>query len=344
MQNRIVILLSLAALASGIFLFINSKNSSTVDNKPVAQQVYSLRFGHNIQEDSALHTAAVKFADVVREKSKGKLDVKVYPSQQLGNDDVMLEMARNGEIDIVLTPTAKISPLVPSMQFPDLPFLFSSREDAYRVLDGETGRFLLAKLSEYGLVGAAIWKNGFKQFTANKPIRRPDDFSGLNIRVMKSQIISDQFRAFGANPIPIDFHKTYDALKDKVVDGQENPLVAIVNMKFYEVQKYLIISNHAYLGYVLSFSQKVFSSLPPELQSILIDTAKELTPFEHAETEKREADFIETIKKSGTEIITLTPDEIKLFQRATSHLMPKYRDIIGSDIIDAATATLSRHE
>jgi len=340
MKNTIIVLVCLISTAAGIYLFINKKSSSTVDNQTTGQQVYSLRFGHNINEDSALHVAAVKFADVVREKSKGKLDVKVYPSQQLGNDDVMVEMARNGELDIVLTPTAKMSTLVSAMQFPDLPFLFSSREDAYRVLDGETGRLLLARLSEYGLVGAAFWENGFKQFTANKPIHRPNDFSGLNIRVMKSQIISDQFRAFGANPIPIDFHKTYDALKDGVVDGQEIPLVAIASMKFYEVQKYLIISNHAYLGYVVSFSQKVINALPPELQKILIETAKELTPFEHEETRKREVDFIETIKKSGTEIITLTPEEIEHFQKNTSHILPKYRDIIGTDIIKSALSTL----
>jgi len=293
-----------------------------------------LRFGHNINENSAMHLAAKKFADLVAQRSHGRLEVQLFPNQALGNDHQMVEMARAGELDIVLTPTAKLSTLVPPMQYADLPFLFPSRQDAYALLDGEVGTLLLAKLPAYGLVGVTFWENGFKHFTANKAIHRPEDFRGLNIRVMKSPIIVEQFKAFHANPIPIDFHQTYQALHDGVVDGQENPLVAIYNMRLHEVQSHLILSRHAYLCYVLSFSKQVFEQLDGELQKILVAAALELTPFERQETMVREETYLEKIQSSGTRIIYLTPAERESFRAATAHIIDDYRDIIGHDILE----------
>lgn len=318
----------------GIFLLVSFlKNRDDAGSQPQRQQTYTLRFGHNITEDSAMHVAAVKFASLVRQRSNGRLLVELFPNQALGNDLQMVEMARNGKLDIVLTPTAKLSTLVPAMQYADLPFLFPGREDAYALLDGEVGSLLLDQLPAHGLIGVTFWENGFKHFTANKPIHGPEDFSGLNIRVMASQIILDQFKAFGANPIPIDFHQTYQALQDGVVDGQENPLVAIYNMRFHEVQSHLILSNHAYLCYVLSFSKKVYEQLPPDLQEILSATARELTSFERLETQARETVFLESIKKTGTHIDSLSAEEVVRFREATAFITEKYRHVIGDEIL-----------
>lgn len=320
--------------AVGILLLVAfQKNRKEVVSQPERRGTHTLRFGHNISEDSAMHEAALKFAALVRQRSNGRLVIEIFPNQTLGNDHQMVEMARTGELDMVLTPTAKMSALVPAMQYADLPFLFPSREDAYALLDGEAGTLLLAQLPAQGLIGVTFWENGFKQFTANKPIHGPEDFSGLNIRVMESQMILDQFKAFGANPIPIDFHQTYQALKDGVVDGQENPLVAIHNMRLHEVQSHLILSNHAYLCYVLSFSKKVYEQLPPDLQKILFTTARELTAFERVETQGKEKTFLENIQKSGTKISTLSPAEALRFREATAHITEKYRDVIGDEIL-----------
>lgn len=294
----------------------------------------TLRFGHNIKEDSAMHVAALKFADQVKQKSQGRLLIEIFPNQELGNDHRMVEMARAGELDILLTPTAKMSTLIPAMQYADLPFLFPTRQDAYALLDGEVGSLLLDQLPAYGLIGVTFWENGFKHFTANKAIHSPDDFAGLNIRVMKSQIIVDQFKAFQAKPIPIDFHQTYQALKDGVVDGQENPLVAIYNMRFHEVQSHLTLSRHAYLCYVLSFSKQIFDQLPEDLQEILLVSARQMTPFERQETLMREEVFLEKIKNNGTKIIFLSAEERQKFQDTTKFLIDKYRDSIGHDILE----------
>lgn len=296
--------------------------------------VYRLRFGHDMPVDSAQHVAALKFADIVNHKSDGRVRVKVFPAQQLGNDHEMIEAAREGKLAIVLPPTAKLSTLVPSMQYSDLPFLFPEREDAYELLDGEPGKILLQQLRPYGLVGVAFWESGFKQFTANKGIRSPEDLKGLKFRVMKSRIIMDQFKALGARPIPIEFHRTYEALKDRVVDGQENPLVSIANMKFYEVQSHLTISNHGFLGYVFAFSKPVFEALPPDIREILVSTARALTSFERKESIERERVFIQKIRESGMKIHYLSHKERDRFRRATADLVEKYRNVIGGEILD----------
>lgn len=296
-------------------------------------EVRILRLGLNIAADSALHAAALRFADLVGERSGGKLKITVHPDQQLGNDDQMLEMARNGQLDLVLTPTAKLSSAIPAMQYADLPFYFSGREELYAMLDGEPGQMLLSKLNAIGLVGLTFWENGFKQFTANTPIRNPQDFAKLRIRTMKSRLIADQFESLGAQAIPIDFHATYQALADGAVDGEENPLVAIVGMRFHEVQKHLTLSNHAYLGYAFSASKRVFEVLSPDMRDIIQRTARELTVWEREETARREVKFIDTIRAAGVEIYALTPEERQRFATVLAPIADKFGFEIGYDLL-----------
>lgn len=332
MKNSIFLLIAVLGLTA--LLIINSDQGpvATSDQPP---PVYRLRFGHNMPEDSALHQAAVRFSTLAKERSRGQVEVKIFPAQQLGDDHRMVEMARAGELDIILTPTAKLSTLVPEMLYVDLPFLFPQREDAYALLDGKVGGLLLEHLRPYGLQGVTIWENGFKHFIANRPVHTPDDFRGLKIRTMKSRIITKQFEALGATAIPIDFHSTYQALEDGVVDGQENPLVAITAMKLYEVQSHLILSGHAYLGYVFSFSDKTYQTLPIHLREMLARIARDITPWERAETRRREAGFLETIRKSGTAISTLSAEELQDLQVATQNIALQFRDIIGHDLMSA---------
>ncbi len=325
------IVLLLVALAVVLIPFSCEKKDHAVPNKLSAPIV--LRMGHNTPLDSALHEASERFAAEVSRKSGGCVKISIYPSQQLGNDHQMVELARSGQLDIILTPTAKMSVAMPSMQFADLPFYFPASEDVYSVLDGEPGRMLLEDLRDIGLVGVTFWENGFKHFTANTPLLRPEDFKGKKMRVMKSRIIMDQFRSLGAIPIPIDFYATRAALKDGVVDGEENPLVAIVSMGFHEVQSDLTLSSHAYLGYVFSISAKSFEKLPLELRNILVETAKEVTPWERQETRKREMALLEEIRDAGVRIHELDPHERERFAALTAHIAKKFEGIIGSDII-----------
>lgn len=330
----LVMLLIVAQVLSPI-----SSVETQKSNQPASIE---LSFGHNIPEDSAMHLAALRFAEQVSQKTEGRIRIKIYPAQTLANDHQMVEMARNGELDMLLTPTAKLSVPVPAMQYADLPFLFPTREDAYAMLDGEPGRLLLDKLHDIGLVGVAFWENGFKHFTGNQLYRSPADFAGKKFRVMKSRLLVEQFESMGAKALPIDFHMTRSALRDGVVDGQENPLIAIVSMGFHLEQSHLIYSEHAYLGYVFSFSQKTLESLSQQDVQILMETAKEVTPWQREETQRREAQLLAQIAQAGVEIYRLSAQEKAEFAQQTAHLVRQFEPIIGSNIISKTQFYLNK--
>lgn len=315
-------------------MHLQGTNDSSNDTKII------LKFAHNLPVDSSLHKSSLLFAKKVEEKTNGKVEVKIFPAQMLGNDYKMLELARVGKIDLLLTPTAKISPVVPSMQYVDLPFLFSGKDEAYYLLDGSVGNMLLSDLGSINLIGVTFWENGFKHFTANTPIKQPEDFKGKNIRIMKSKILMEQFEALGAKAIPIDFYKTKQALKDGVVDGQENPLTAIVAMGFHEVQSDVTLSEHGYLGYAFSISKKTFLNLPNQLQNIIIETAKEVSLYSRAMIEKENDRLVKYLKDYGVKVHTLTKAERKKFENATKHLIKQNEDLIGSHVVSKAEEML----
>lgn len=292
-----------------------------------------LRFGYNIPERSALHLAAVRFKEQVERQTEGRVEIQLFPNQTLGNDHQMLEMARRGELDLLLIPSAKLSAALPEMQYADLPFLLPAREDMYAMLDGEPGRLLLDKMNRINMVGATFWGNGFKHFTANQPLKTPSDFAGLDIRIMKSRLLRDQFNLMGAEAVPIDFHETRQALLDGVVDGQENPLVAIHGMGIHEAQSDLTLSEHAYLAYIFAISGKRFNQLPGHLQTLLIETARAITPWQRAETERQESEFLAEIEAAGVRIHRLSEAERIQFQRAMQPLAERFETIIGADIL-----------
>lgn len=309
---------------------------------PIEPTIFHIKLGHNTPENTALHQATLRFAKRVKTESHGRIQIDIFPNQKLGNDHQMIEMTRKGELDILLVPTAKLSIPIPAMQYPDLPFLFPSREDAYHLLDGEPGRLLLEKLNSIGLLGVTFWENGFKHFTGNQFYCCPKDFIDKKFRIMKSRLIKSQFNALGAKTIPIDFHSTYQALKDGVVDGQENPLVAIASMGFHKVQSHLTLSEHGYLSYVFAFSQQSFPKLPQDLKTLLIKTARELTNWERQETQSREKNFLQQIEAEGVQITQLTPAQRQTLAQKTAHLIQQFEPIIGSDIISYTQTYLNQ--
>lgn len=345
-RNPVTATISLLLLIAAVLLAsLLPRGEATPPDPPAAasESVRVLRFGYNIPVDSALHEAAARFAEEVAERSQGQIRVVLYPAQQLGTDDQMLEMARLGELDLLLTPTAKISVAVPAMQYADLPFYFPTREDLYEMLDGEPGRMLLDKLRAIDLVGVTFWENGFKHFTATRALRRVEDFAGLPMRVMKSRLLIEQFRALGAHPISIDFHALRQALADGVVEGQENPLVAITSMGLHEVQPHLTLSSHGYLGYVFMISARVFDTLPSSTQQLLIDTARALTPWEREQTHRREAVLLETTRQAGVSIHTLDEAERARFATATAHIAERFEHDIGPQLL-ALSEELLEHK
>ena len=327
------VLLCVALIAIVALPFVGESSTPKKQDTLANEQVYRLKMGHNMPQESVMHQASEMLARQVAQKTDNRLLIEIYPDQILGNDYQMVEMARLGEIDIILTPSAKMSVSEPSMQFADLPFFFPSREDLYYLLDGEVGDMLLAKLSSIDLLGVTFWDNGFKHFTSNTPIQSVEDFEGKKIRVMKSRIIMDQFKTLGAQPVAIDFHKTKKALQDGVVEGQENPLTAIVSMDIHKAQNYLTLSEHAYMGYIFSISSKTYKKLPAELSKILIDTALEITPIERAQTQANEERLLKLIQASGVEVHRLEPQERAKLENLMEYIPRKYEELIGGNIL-----------
>ncbi|RXT06939.1 TRAP transporter substrate-binding protein [Ammoniphilus sp. CFH 90114] len=314
----------------------------STSESPKVEESFEVSFGHGFMPETPHHQAALMFKEKVETKSNGRLKVTIFPTDQLGSAREQFEGLQLGTQQVALLPTARISGFVPELQLFDLPFLFPDRQTAYKLMDGEVGAALLDKLSSQQVKGVAFYEDGFKHFTANKEIRTVDDFKGLKFRTMESPIIMEQFRVLGANPTPIDFAELYNSLQQGVVDGQENPLVTIKNMKFYEVQDFVILSGHGYLGHAFMFSQNWFDSLPKDLQDILESTGKELAAWQRAEVEKEEALYLEEIKKHGTQVIELDSENKAALRDLTRSVHKLYSDKFGSEILDKAYAEIGQ--
>lgn len=288
---------------------------------PVHAAKWNIKFGHDQTEQSPHQDAALYLKKLIEEGSHGDIEVTIYPNQLLGTGVQMVEMAQTGAVDMIAVPTARIQVVAPAFQILDLPFLFPTKQELYDILYADFGRELFKTLEAKKLHGLTYWGMGYKQLTGNFPIHTPSDYKGKKIRVMPSPVIREQFLALGASPVAIDFHELYSALQQGVVDGQENPLVGITTMKLYEVQKYMTMSNHAFLAYGVVMNKQFFESLPAEYQQLLTDAAAKSATYELGLIEKRDQGFLDTITKSGVEVSTLTPEQTKEFQNA---LQPVY--------------------
>ena len=215
------------------------------------------RFAHENQETVPAAKAARRLAEQVAKAPGGRFEIQVFPAGQLGKEAQLIEQVQLGTVHMMFTPTAPPSNFEPRIQLTDLPFLFPGREAAYEVLDGPVGQGLLRTLERRGLKGLAFWESGFKQMTSSvRPILSPADLVGQKMRTMQSPLLIAQYKSWGANPIPISFSETYNALQQGVADAQENPLVSINAMRLHEVQKYLTLTNHGYTAFVVMANKR----------------------------------------------------------------------------------------
>ncbi len=307
------------------------------NNDPI---VFKLRFGHDMPENSAHHRGALRFVELVESRSNNRVAIEIFPNQTLGNDYKMISMAQNGELDIILPPTAKLSTTIPAIQVLDLPFLFATTSEAHRVMSAKIGLDLLNLLKKHNLIGAAYWESGFKQFTTDRPIKSVKDLASMKFRIMRSEVISDQFLSWGAKTLVVDFDKTRNALSEGVVNGQENPLGSIYGKKFHEVQPHLILSNHGYLAQVLAFSKQNFNALPKDIQEILLSSAREAAEYQWQEVHQAELRILEEMEKSPILISEFSEDLRNELKEKTQKVIEKYRMRIGSDIIERITQTI----
>ena len=272
-----------------------------------------------------------KFADLVAQKSGGKMQVKLFPGGVLGGDVQVLSAVQGGTIDMASMNSGILQGQIKEYAIVDFPFLFNDAKEADAILDGTIGKLLADKLPEKGLVHLAYYDLGFRQVTNSKrPIKTADDIAGLKIRVIQSPIYIDTFNALGANAVPMSFTEVYTALEQKSIDGQENPYTVIEANKFQEVQKYVTASNHMYNPQSMFISKKTWDRLNKDEQQVLLDAAKESAVFQRKFSRDAQDAALENLKKK-MEYSTLPAAEVAKIRAKLKPVIDKYSANVGAD-------------
>jgi len=278
----------------------------------LAQDIKERTFKFALQNPKGhpLEQGATKFSELVAAKSGGKIKVNVFPGGALGGDAANVSALQGGTIEFVMLNSGILASQVKDFEVYDFPFMFASAKEADAVVDGPFGQKMHAKLLDKGIVGLAYTELGFRQMTnSKKAINAVDDIAGLKLRVIPNAINVDWVKALGANPTPLAFPELYAALEQKAVDGQENPLSVINANKFFEVQKFLTLTNHQYNPQSLIFSKKVWDTLSPAEQKILQDAAAEAANFQRQVNREAAAGQLDALKKAGMQVSEFSPAE-----------------------------------
>jgi C4-dicarboxylate-binding protein DctP len=301
-----------------------------------AQSPIIIKFSHVVAADTPKGKAADKFAELAAKYTNGRVKVEVYPNSTLYKDKEELEALQLGAVQMLAPSNSKFGPIgIKEFEVFDLPYILPDLASLRKVTDGPLGAKLLKLLEPKGMTGLAYWDNGFKQMSANKKLIAPEDYKGLKFRIQSSKVLEAQFRALGAIPQVMAFSDVYQALQTGVVDGQENTWSNIYTQKMHEVQKYMTVTNHGYIGYVVVVNKKFWDGLPPDIRDELTKAMKEATDYGNSQSAKENDDALVKIKESGkSEIINLTPEQNEAMRKA---MMPVYKDVasrVGQPLID----------
>lgn len=290
-----------------------------------------LRLAHYATEDHPGGIAARQFADEIAEKTNGEITVEVYPNNELGAPDEILEQNILGVVDMSLGTQGSLDKYSKKFATVMLPFVFDSYDLAYEVLDGPFYDWIKDELQDQGLVYLGSWDYGFRCTTNSKhPINTPDDVKGLKIRTPGEIQIKSCMEALGAEVQSIAFNELYLALKQGVVDGQENPLSVIYTQKFYEAQKYLAITNHVYNSMNLVISKKVWDGFTADQQAIITEASKNAAATMRDLIKNSDADYISKLEAEGMEV---TYPETALFAGAMEPSYKAISDYVGDQAI-----------
>ncbi|MDK2879425.1 MAG: hypothetical protein PWR06_2141 [Thermoanaerobacteraceae bacterium] len=263
----------------------------------------SIRVGHVLAPTHPYQLGLEKFAELVSQKTNGKVKVEVFHSSQLGNERDMVEGLQLGTLEMTLVSTAPLSSFTKKFFVFDLPFIFKDTASARAVVDGPVGTQLLDSLKDQGIIGLTYFENGFRHVTNNaKPIEKPEDLKGMKIRTMENPVHMATFKVMGADPTPMAFGELFTALQQGTIDGQENPLPVIDTSKFYEVQKYLSLTGHFYAPAPLLISKSFFESLSPDVQNAIKEAAVEARDYERKLLDDLNAKLEDELQKKGMKI------------------------------------------
>ena len=297
----------------------------------------TLKLGHIAEPENPYGMGATHFADLVKERTNGAVEIQVFPSSQLGNQRDLVEGLTFGTVDMTLTGTAVLGNFIPEVSVFDLPFIFRDVQHAYKALD-TVGMELCRKGESRGMITLAIWENGVRHMTNSKrPIKTPADMSGLKIRVMEQPVYIEMMKSLGASPTPMAMSELYTALQKGVVDGQENPFSHIATKRFDEVQKYISLTAHTYAPEPLLISAMSWSKLNAEQQAILRKAAEDTRDWQRQLCRDKEGVFRKTIEERGNAVINDDVDK-EAFAKATAPVWAMYTKKFGDATIKAIQA------
>lgn len=302
-----------------------------------AQAPIVIKFSHVVAADTPKGKASEFFKKRAEELSKGKVKVEVYANSALYKDKEELEALQLGAVQMLAPSLAKFGPLgAREFEVFDLPFIFDNSDELHKVTTGPVGKQLFGKLQSRGITGLAYWDNGFKSFSANKPLKAPDDFKGLKMRIQSSKVLEAQMRAVGALPQVMAFSEVYQALQTGVVDGTENPHSNLYTQKMHEVQKHMTVSDHGYLGYAVITNKKFWDGLPADVRGQLEKAMEEATAFANKIAKEENDGALEKVKASGkTQVYMPTPAERLALKKAMVPVHKEMESRIGKETIEA---------
>ncbi|MGO4763644.1 TRAP transporter substrate-binding protein [Cupriavidus sp. 2KB_3] len=292
------------------------------------------KFGYGSADDHPQGLAAKRFAELVKDKTAGRIKVNTYGSGKLGSDPAMQSSVQGGTLEFMVGPTSNLVGAVKELAIFDLPYIVSDYKEADALMDGPVGQQLLAKLDAIGLVGLAYWENGFRSLTNSKhPIKRLEDMAGLKVRVIQNPVFIETFKTLGANPVPMPYTELYGALESKAVDAQENPVGLIDTSKFYEVQKYLSLTGHVYSPFIVIASKKWWGKLSDADRKAVKDAAVEAGKYERQLQRDQAVKLLEQLKAHGMQVNELSPGELQRLRTAVRPVVNKFAREIGGDLV-----------
>ncbi len=257
----------------------------------------------------------------IREASDGRLDMKLFPANQLGSDTDLLSQVRNGGVEFFNLATSILNTLVPAAGLVNIGFAFSSYDEVWQAVDGALGQYIAAQIAKVGLVSVTnLWDNGFRQITSStREILAPADLKSFKIRVPPAPILTSLFQSLGASPTPINFNELYSALQTKIVEGQENPLAIIATTKLYEVQKSLSMTGHVWDGYQILGNRRAWEKLPPDLRAIVQTELAKSGLDERADIAKLSVSLRQDLAAKGLSVHDVDRAAFRTALKATSY-------------------------
>jgi len=299
----------------------------------LAQAQYVAKVGHLEAPTQPRHKGLEKVAALVKERTKGEVEFELYPSSQLGNARQMIEGVQFGAIQSTVMPAAFLGGFNPVISVLDIPYVYpSDRATSQKLREGAFGKALLQSFNTQGMHALTLWPNGRKSLTSNKPLAGLDSFKGQKFRVMDSKILIDQFAAVGATAVAINFSELYTSLQTGLIDGQENPLDTITTMKFHEVQKHLVVTEHGAMEDVVLFGSAWWNKLPSEHRATIAKAFDELRPEVEKIKEEAQRTSLEMIKAAKVNVrVADETERAKLREAMAPKARAAYIDRAGSE-------------